>query len=140
LEELLATFEEVNSLAELNDITDVSPDLFSLFANADDLFDEEHREKSIKSFEKYNPSYLDTFKEKIAKLRQLVLSPEEQEKLEKRLKAKNDLKSIVALLNTLKKETNISPDVHKELEAKYFRLAEAVGNLNHFSKTVQHKR
>ena len=45
---------------------------------------------------------------------------------------------IVAMLNTLKKETNISPEKHEELKAKYKRLSRAVGMIN--KNKVDHNR
>jgi len=45
---------------------------------------------------------------------------------------------IVALLNTLKKETDISLEKHEELKAKYMRLSRAVGMIN--KNKVDHDR
>lgn len=45
---------------------------------------------------------------------------------------------IVALLNTLKKETNISTERHEYLKAKYKRLSRAVGMIN--KNKVDHNR
>ncbi|MFA6524405.1 MAG: hypothetical protein WC264_02010 [Candidatus Paceibacterota bacterium] len=52
--------------------------------------------------------------------------------------AKVALIPIVALLNTLKKETNISTEKHEELKAKYKRLSRAVGMIN--NNKVDHNR
>ena len=45
---------------------------------------------------------------------------------------------IIALLNTLKKETNISTEKHEELKTKYRRLSRAVGMIN--NNKVDHNR
>lgn len=45
---------------------------------------------------------------------------------------------IVAMLNTLKKETNISPTKYEEIKAKYKRLSRAVGMIN--KNKVDHDR
>ena len=45
---------------------------------------------------------------------------------------------IVALLNALKKETDISTEKHKELKTKYKQLSRAVGKIN--NNKVDHSR
>lgn len=44
--------------------------------------------------------------------------------------ARKDLIPIVALMNALKEETNISKERHDELKAKYLILSQAVGIIN----------
>src|SRR3989338_226815 len=66
---------------------------------------------------------------------------EEQEDAPKyhlRESAKAALIPIVAKLNILKKETNIAPEKHEELKAKYKHLSRAVGMIN--SNKVDHSR
>ncbi len=46
---------------------------------------------------------------------------------------------IVAKMNSIKNETNISPERYKEINAKYKRLARAVGNIDKNGK-VDHDR
>src|SRR3989338_1796076 len=66
------------------------------------------------------------------------LKPEDASKYPLRESAKAALIPIVAKLNILKKETNISPEKYEELKAKYIRLSRAVGIIN--NNTVDHTR
>jgi len=66
------------------------------------------------------------------------LTPAEAPKHPIREPARVALIPIVALLNTLKKETNISTEKHEELKAKYKRLSRAVGIIN--NNKVDHNR
>lgn len=91
----------------------------------------------------------------IAELEKLLVAFEERHSLEELLliidltpaeapsqpirePAKKDLIPIVALLKTLKEETNISPEKHDELKEKYMRLSRAVGIIN--NNRVDHNR
>ena len=67
------------------------------------------------------------------------LKPEDTSKYPLRESAKAALIPIVAKLNILKKETNIAPEKHEELKAKYKRLSRAVGIINSNNK-VDHNR
>ena len=67
------------------------------------------------------------------------LKPEDTSKYPLRESAKATLIPIVAKLNILKKETNIAPEKHEELKAKYKRLSRAVGIINSNNK-VDHNR
>ncbi|MBA3284610.1 MAG: hypothetical protein H0U27_06070 [Nitrosopumilus sp.] len=58
------------------------------------------------------------------------LTPEDAPNHPIREPARKDLNPIVALLNTLKKETAITEEKHEELKAKYKRLSQAVGIIN----------
>ncbi len=66
------------------------------------------------------------------------LTPEEAPKHPVREPARVALIPIVTKLNTLKKETNISPEKHDELKAKYMHLSRAVGIIN--KNKVDHNR
>jgi hypothetical protein len=66
------------------------------------------------------------------------LRPEDAPKYPLRESAKTALIPIVAKLNILKKETNIAPEKHEELKAKYMRLSRAVGMIN--NNKVDHNR
>lgn len=55
-----------------------------------------------------------------------------------REKAKEEIKPILKIIQTLKKETNIGPDKLEELEVKYRRLSRAIGMIN--SGKVDHNR
>lgn len=66
------------------------------------------------------------------------LTPEEALKHPIREPAKKDLAPIVAKLNMLKEETDISPERHKELKEEYMRLSRAVGIIN--NNKVDHNR
>ena len=66
------------------------------------------------------------------------LKPEDTPKHPLRESAKTALIPIVAKLNILKKETNIMPEKHEELKAKYMRLSRAVGMIN--NNKVDHNR
>ena len=56
-----------------------------------------------------------------------------------RQSAKEALDPILAILNTLERETNISPEKFKELKEKYRRLSKAVGIIDKDGK-VDHAR
>ena len=58
------------------------------------------------------------------------LKPEDAPKYPLRESAKAALIPIVAKLNILKQETNIAPEKHEELKAKYKHLSRAVGMIN----------
>lgn len=66
------------------------------------------------------------------------LAPEDAPKYPLRESAKAALIPIVEKLNMLKKETNIAPEKHEELKAKYTRLSRAVGIIN--NNKVDHSR
>ena len=66
------------------------------------------------------------------------LKPEDAPKYPLRESAKTALIPIIAKLNILKKETNIAPEKHEELKAKYIRLSRAVGIIN--NNKVDHNR
>ena len=65
------------------------------------------------------------------------LTPKEAPKHPIREPAKNALIPILEKLNTLGRETNISPEKYEELEAQYMRLSRAVGFVN--NNKVDHK-
>jgi len=66
------------------------------------------------------------------------LTPEEAPNHPVREPAKKALVPIVAKLNILKNETNITAEKHDELKAKYKRLSRAVGMIN--NNKVDHDR
>jgi hypothetical protein len=66
------------------------------------------------------------------------LTPTEAPKHPTREPARVALIPIVAKLNALKKETNITTEKHDELKAKYMRLSRAVGMIN--NNKVGHNR
>lgn len=66
------------------------------------------------------------------------LSPKEAPQHPTREPARVALIPIVALLNTLEKETNISPEKHEELKSQYKKLSRAVGMIN--NNKVDHNR
>lgn len=66
------------------------------------------------------------------------LTPSETPEHPIRQPAKVALIPINALLNTLKKETNISIEKHKDLKNEYMRLSRAVGMIN--NNIVDHNR
>lgn len=66
------------------------------------------------------------------------LKPEDVSKYPVRESAKAALIPIVSKLNSLKGETNISPEKHAELKAKYRKLSRAVGMIN--NNKVDHHR
>lgn len=66
------------------------------------------------------------------------LTPEETPKHLIRELARKALIPIVAKMNILKKETNISPEKFEELKAGYMRLSRAVGIIN--NNKVDHNR
>ena len=75
----------------------------------------------------------------LAELRLIIdLKPEDAAKYPLRESAKAALIPIVAKLNILKKETNIVPEKHEELKAKYMHLSRAVGMIN--NNKVDHNR
>jgi hypothetical protein len=75
----------------------------------------------------------------LAELHSIInLTPAEASKHPIREPARIALIPIVAMFNTLKKETNISPIKYEELKAKYMRLSRAVGIIN--NNKVDHNR
>lgn len=66
------------------------------------------------------------------------LAPEEAPKHPIREPAKNALIPIVAKMNILEKETNISSEEYAELKERYKRLSRAVGMIN--NNRVDHNR
>ena len=68
----------------------------------------------------------------------IELKPEDAPKYPCENRLKIALIPIVAMLNKLKNETNITPEKLKELEAKYLRLSRAVGMIN--NNQVDHNR
>ena len=75
----------------------------------------------------------------LAELHSIIdLTPTEAPKHAIREPARVALIPIVALLNILKKETNISIEKHEELKAKYKQLSRAVGMIN--NNKVDHNR
>lgn len=118
LETLIEQFEASHSLAELNEIVNLSPELSSLFKHSYDLSKEKH------------------FKEIETVLSQL--SVKEAENYKKRLAAKEDLIPIHKVFNEIERETNISPEKYDELKAKYMMLSNAVGIIN--NNKVEHNR
>ena len=121
LETMITAFEATHSLKELHEITDLSPDLAMLFKYADDLASSQRIEDAIKTYEKYNPQYVEVYKKKIACLKDLVLTPEDARKFKIRIAAKKDLIPIIAALNTL---GNNHP-----LKEKCSKLMKAVGGI-----------
>lgn len=114
LEEMLRLFESAHPLAELLLIIDLTLELEVLFENDRDMSAEEI-ESAIKG-----------------------LSPEDARAYEVRTNAKKDLIPIVAKMNVLKKETNISLEEYEGLKAKYMHLSRAVGIIN--NNKVDHTR
>ena len=60
----------------------------------------------------------------------LELDPKDAPNHPVREPARKDLAPIVALLNTLKNETNITPEEHEKLNDRYLILSKAVGVIN----------
>ena len=114
LEEMIVSFESAHPLAELLLIIDLTPELDVLFKNDRDMSAEEI-ESAINN-----------------------LLPEDARVYEVRTNAKNILITILEKLYILAKETNISPEKHEELKAKYMRLSRAVGIIN--NNKVDHTR
>jgi len=126
----VALFEATHSLAELYLIVDISSDMDDLFTYATILDNPQRIENDIKDFENLNPAYVPIYKEKIARLKAIVLLGEEKRTYEIRRAAVIDLIPIKGMLDTLKKETNISVEQRKVVEEKYKRLTSAVGGLH----------
>jgi|GEM_PF-4837329 len=118
LETLFEQFEGSHSLAELNEITDLSPELSSLFRHNYDII-EAQRFEEIESI-----------------LSQL--SPEEQRNYKKRLAAKEALIPVRTAFDKIGRETNISPDEYRELKRKMDVLEHAIGMIS--GNRVEHDR
>jgi pimeloyl-ACP methyl ester carboxylesterase len=128
-ESMVASFESTHSLAELHAIVDISSDLDELFTFAPILADPKRIEKDINDYELHNPAYVPTYKEKIARLKAIVLSPEDQRIYDMRMAARTDLIPIKEMLDTLKRETNISIEQQKAVDEKYKILTRAIGGI-----------
>ncbi|MFA5936573.1 MAG: hypothetical protein WC822_01705 [Candidatus Paceibacterota bacterium] len=75
----------------------------------------------------------------LEELRSIIdLTPTEAPKHPTREPARVALIPIVAKLNALKKETNITTEKHDELKARYMHLSRAVGMIN--NNKVDHNR
>ncbi|MCX6781755.1 MAG: hypothetical protein NTW66_01375 [Candidatus Magasanikbacteria bacterium] len=114
LQMLLQNFEEAHSLEELNAIPDVTPELYNLFAHDRDM-SAEQIESALAN-----------------------LSPEDAKRYQTRSPAIKDLKPIVALMNKMEKETNISQAEFDKLRTAYKVLSRAVGMIN--NNKVDHTR
>lgn len=115
VEEMIIRFESEHSLESLHLITEITPELEKLFAY--------YRSMSVEQIEFAINN----------------LTPEDAEKYRTRTPAKIDLNSIIAKINILETETNISPGKYKELKAKYKIFAQAIGIVNSNNK-VDHNR
>lgn len=94
-------------------------------------------ESEIIEFEEMIASFESMYS--LAELHSIIdLTAEEAPQHPVREPAKAALIPIVAKLNTLEKETNISPEKYEELKAKYKRLSRAVGIIN--KNKVDHSR
>jgi hypothetical protein len=100
---LCQKFKEAHSLENLNAILDITPELYKLFAP-----DKDTQIETVLS----------------------NLPPEEALKYKTRSPALKDLKPIVALMNKIEKETNISPTEFDKLNDAYKILSRAVGMIN----------
>ncbi|MES3032208.1 MAG: hypothetical protein V4699_03125 [Patescibacteria group bacterium] len=130
LEAEIVAFRSKHSLEKLNSIIDISPDLAITFEFADDISSEKRIASAVKSFEKFNPEYVEVYKKKIADVRAIVLSSGEKEKFEIRMAARRDIVPIMLKLSVLIKETNISPEKHQELKEQCKLLQKAIGGIN----------
>lgn len=86
-------------------------------------------EKEVQEFE----GLLESFESKhsLEALNAIIdLTPQEAPNHPVREPARKELIPIVALMNALKEETNISKERHDELKAKYLVLSQAVGIIN----------
>ncbi|MEK7588982.1 MAG: hypothetical protein AAB438_04185 [Patescibacteria group bacterium] len=117
-ESLVEDFESKYPIDELMEIKEISKDLNELFTNAEDLASPEKIETNIKTYEIQNPPYVEVYKEKIARLKAIILSPEEQRKLDIMVGGKRALAQILDLADTQEKK-----DI-------YGRLANAVGTIS----------
>ncbi len=130
---MIDKFESTHPLAELNSIVDLSPELALSFEHADDLESPQRIEDAIKTYEKHNPAYVEVYKKKIATIKEIRLTPEEERKFKIWRAAKKDLAPIVTGLNKLKGDAD-----YEELKAKYMHLGRAVGNIR--GNIVDHTR
>lgn len=129
---MIVSFESIHSLIKLRAIVDLSLDLATLFKYSDDIVSEKLIEDAIRTYEKYNPGYVEVYKKKIAEVKAIVLVPEDTEKFKIRIAAKKDLAPIVASLNSLKGNKD-----YEKFKTEYMRLARAVGTIN--NNKVDHK-
>jgi hypothetical protein len=136
VESLMAEFEAKHSLAELNAITELSPDLVLLFKYADELENPEKVEKVIKCYQLNNPGYIETYKAKIAAVREIVLTPEDARVFKIRREAKAEERVIMDMVEKIRKETNISKVELEELQAKRKLITNAVGYTNTLNGNV----
>lgn len=128
-ETLLNSFEATYSLEDLRSIVDISPDLSELFLFTPILADLQRIENDIQTYERYNPSYIPIYKEKIAKLQALILIPEEKRKYELRMAARKDLNDISPVLLAIKNHTTVSAEQLEILTKKFKYLSNAVGTV-----------
>jgi len=112
--QLIDEFGKNHSLEGLNAVTDVSPDLYNLLAR--------YKRMTAEEIESTSAS----------------LTPEDANKFRTRVPAKDDLTPIVALLNILEKETNITGLDLDKLTSAYKVLSRAVGMIN--NGKVDHTR
>jgi|ERR1035437_1751272 hypothetical protein len=134
LEGMITSFEVNHSLTELRAIIELSPNLVIAFKYADDLADPRRIEKDIKTYEKYNPGYVETYKANIAKAKEIILrfKLEDARKFKIRMDAKRDMIPITEKLNNLKGNTN-----YERLKAERLILSRAIGTLQ--GDKINHK-
>ena len=125
LENMIVLFETTYSLEKLNAIVELSPELATLILYADDM-SEEQIAKTVKH---YTPEKAEEYRIKIVNIDAAVLKLEDREKFKMRRAAQKDIAPIIAKLNTLKKETNISPEKYEEINKKCERLMRALGSV-----------
>jgi hypothetical protein len=114
LQRLIEEYSNKHSLEKLNAVIDVSPDLYNLLAHYKRMTAEEVESASAS------------------------LTPEDANNFRTRVSAKDDLAPIVALLNILEKETNITGSDLDKLTSAYKVLSRAVGMIN--NGKVDHTR
>lgn len=140
--EMVAAFEQKHSLSELHKINEVSDNLLAVFEFSKyiSLTDDELKEQLEKDFKDLqgSPEFIKNQTNRINNARQITLSYEDKQRFEVRIAAKGDLDSIVAMLNILEKETNISNENFLELKEKYKILSRAVGVIT--GSTVYHTK
>ncbi|MFA7252654.1 MAG: hypothetical protein WC027_02250 [Candidatus Paceibacterota bacterium] len=132
-EAMVAAFEIAHPLAEMEAITDISPNLATVFRHAKELSSDVLVTMAVADFEKYNPSYVDTYKQKIAEARAIVLTSDEQKIFNTRESARRDISPIVALLKKIKDETNISAEKYEELWRRRNAFELAIGSIKHLT-------
>jgi hypothetical protein len=122
---LMDAAEDEFPLGKLEAIVELSPDLAMLFKYANELSDNKIL-SNIKVYEAHNPSYVRVYREKMAHVKSIILSRDDNDKYIFRTGAIKARARILEALNAIPKTAK----EYEELKKRYLRFGRAIGGLN----------